>query len=328
MKRFVLAAKCIFIGTAIFAAPTALLAQDWPNRPVRLVVPFAAGGSGDILARVVAQHLSAKFQQQFVVENRPGAGGMVGTQQFISAAPDGYTIGMTNLSTMSLIPVINAAAAYDPIADFKHIAYIGGSPVVLAASPSIGVETIPSFIKYAQQPGKAFSFASSGVGSDGHLVGEAIAAALKVKGEHVPYKATAQALTDMIAGHLSFSTFTLSSTAPFLRSNSLKGLALTSDKRLADFPNLPTFKELNYPELVGTTWFSISGPAKLPDDVVNKINRGVIEAVSTPEVQARFRRDGFIAQPMSPKEFTQFIASENKRWRAVIEANGLAAKRQ
>ena len=326
MKLHGLIGNCFFIGMALLGDLSQAAAQDWPNRPVRIIVPFAAGGSGDTLARVVAQHLSASLQQQFIVENRPGAGGMIGTQQFVTAPPDGYTIGMTNLSTMSLIPVINAETTYNPIGDFKHIAYIGGSPVVLAANPGTSVRTLPGFIDFTKQPGKAFSFASSGVGSDGHLVGEAIAAALKVKSEHVPYKATAQALTDIVAGHVPFSTFTLSSTATFLRANSLNGIAVTSPERLADFPNLPTFKELNYPELVGTTWFSLSGPAKMPDDIVNKLNRAVAEAVATADVRARFRRDGFIAQPMSPADFTTFIAIENARWKAVVERAGLAGK--
>ncbi len=163
------------------------------------------------------------------------------------------------------------------------------------------------------------------MGSDGHLMGEAIASSTKVKTEHVPYKATAQALTDLVAGHVPFSTFTLSSTAPFIRANSLNGVAVTSPDRMPDFSDLPTFKELGMPELVGTTWFSLSGPARLPKDIVDKLNREVVLATSTADIQARFRRDGFIAQPMNAAEFTKFVAKENARWRVVVERAGLLA---
>jgi tripartite-type tricarboxylate transporter receptor subunit TctC len=320
--------KLVFLCLALAFVTSRANAGDWPARPVRIIVPFGAGGSGDTLARIVAQHLSESLGQPFIVEDRPGAGGIVGTEQFLAAPADGYTIGETNLSTLSLVPGINSEATYDPIADFKHIAYIGGSPVVLAANPATGVKTLPDFIAYANAPGRAFTFASSGVGSDGHLMGEAIAAALKVKSEHVPYKATAEALIDVVGGQVPFSTFTLSSTAPFLRTTSLNGIAVTSLDRLPDFPNLPTFKELNHPDLVDTTWFSFSGPAKLPDDIVEKLNKSVAAAVALPDVQAHFRRDGFIAQPMTPAEFTRFVATENEKWKSVIEYAGLAAKPQ
>jgi tripartite-type tricarboxylate transporter receptor subunit TctC len=321
-------AACLFIGTALALGAAAAKADEWPTRPVRIIVPFAAGGSGDTLARVISQHLSTALKQQFVVENRPGGAGIIGTQQFLAAPPDGYTIGITNLSTLSLAPVINPTGSYNPISDFAHIAYIGGAPVVLAANPKTSAKTLKEFIAYTNIPGNAFTFASSGVGSDGHLMGEAIASALKVKPEHVPYKATAQALTDIVAGHVPFSTFTLSSTAQFLRGSSLNGIAVTSPERMPDFPDLPTFKELDHPELIGTTWFSLSGPAKLPEEIVNRLNREVAAAVATADVQARFRRDGFITLQMSPTEFTKYVAAENAKWKPVIEKAGLAGKPQ
>jgi tripartite-type tricarboxylate transporter receptor subunit TctC len=314
----------LLILTSACAAPA--FAQDWPNRAVRIIVPFGAGGSADILARVVAEHLSAAFKQQFVVENRTGAGGAIGAQEISRAAPDGYTIGMTNLSTLSLVPVINTTIAYDPITDFTHINYVAGAPVVLAANPKTDVKTLKEFIAYANAPDKSFTFASSGVGSDGHLMGQAIALSTKIKVEHVPYKSTSQALTDIVAGHVPFSTFTLSSTAQFLRAGQLNGIAVTSPERMPDYPDLPTFKELGHADLVGTTWFSMSGPAKLPADITERLNREIAAAVSKPEIQARFRRDGFIALPMSSADFTKFVAAENARWKPLIEGAGLAGK--
>ncbi len=319
------AALLIAAAFAAAVAPLSARAQsDWPNRPVKIIVPFGAGGSADTLARVVGEHLSAAFKQQFVVENRTGAGGAIGAQALAASDPDGYTIGMTNLSTLSLVPVINKSVAYDPIKSFTHIAYVGGAPVVLAANPKTGVKTLADFVAHAK--GKAFTFASSGVGSDGHLMGQAIGISTKVKVEHVPYKSTSQALTDIVAGHVPFSTFTLSSTAQFLRSGQLNGVATTTADRLPDYPDLPTFRELGHPELIGTTWFSLSGPAGMPAAITERLNKAVLEAAAKPEVAARFRRDGFVTQPFDPAAFAKFVAEENAKWRPLIEAAGLAGK--
>jgi tripartite-type tricarboxylate transporter receptor subunit TctC len=301
-------------------------AQSWPDRPVKIIVPFGAGGSGDTLARVVAEHLSATFKQQFVVENRTGAGGAIGAAAIASASPDGMTIGITNLSILALVPAINPAVTYHPVDDFTHIAYVAGAPVVLAATPSSGIKTLKDFIDTAKKGDKPLTFASSGVGSDGHLMGIAIALATNITLEHVPYRSTSQALTDVVAGHVALCTFTLSSTAQFLRGGQLNGVAVTSPDRMPDQPELPTFRELGYPQLVGTTWFSLSGPPKLPADIVDKLNAEVARIVALPDVQARFRRDGFIAQSMSPAAFTKYVGEEVARWKPLVEKAGLAGK--
>jgi tripartite-type tricarboxylate transporter receptor subunit TctC len=317
----------LFLAILMALASSApVSAQNWPDRPVKIIVPFGAGGSADTLARVVAEHLSTTFKQQFVVENRTGAGGMIGAQAIANSPPDGTTIGFTNLSILSLIPVINRSVTYHPLNDFTHIAYVAGAPVALAVTPSTGVKTFKEFVDYANKLGRPITFASSGVGSDGHLMGEAIALAAKIKVEHIPYRSTSQALTDVVAGHVAFCTFTLSSTAQFLRAGSLTGVAVTSPERMPDNQEIPTFKELGYPQLVGTTWFSLSGPAKLPAEIVQKLNVEITRIVALPDVQTRLRRDGFIAQPMSPAEFTKFVDDENNRWKPLIEAAGLAGK--
>ncbi len=311
-------------GTFLSLAPAS--AQDWPNRPVRVIVPFGAGGTGDTLARVVAEHLSASLKQQFVVENRTGAGGMIGVQALASSAPDGYTIGITNVSTLSLIPVINPKNSYHPLNDFTHVAFVAGAPVALTVFPKLGIKTLPDFIAYAGKSDKPLTFASSGLGSDGHLIGEAIAASTKIKVEHIPYKSTSQALTDVVGGHVAFSTFTLSSSSAFIRAGTLTGVAVTSPERMADYPDLPTFKELGYGDLVASTWFSISAPTKLPKDILDKLNREIGTAMAKPEVQARMRRDGLLTESMSPEAFTKFVASEGARWTPLIERTGLAGK--
>ena len=314
----------VLVGTALFTGSAA--AQGWPTKPVRIIVPFGAGGTGDALARIVADHISASLKQQFVVENRTGAGGMIGVQALASSAPDGYTVGITNVSTLSLIPVLNPEQSYHPLNDFTHIAYVAGAPVSLAVFPKTGIKTLKDFIAYANKSAKPLTFASSGLGSDGHLIGEAIAASTKIKVEHIPYKSTGQALTDVVGGHVTFSTFTLSSTSSFIRAGTLTGVAVTSPARMPDYPDLPTFKELGHPDLVASTWFSISGPAKLSKAIAERLNREINAAMAKPEVQARMRRDGLLTQAMTPAEFTKFVAAESARWTPLVERAGLAGK--
>jgi tripartite-type tricarboxylate transporter receptor subunit TctC len=324
-------ARCVLVGCVLAGLQSSSFSQpagadEWPSHAIKIIVPFGAGGAGDTLARIVAQHLSESLGEPFVVEDRPGAGGILGTQQIVTAAPDGYTIGITNLSTLSLIPVINPEATYKPLRDLRHIAYIGGSPVVLAANDGTHAKTLRDVVSYASAPGHAFTFSSSGVGSDGHLMGVAIATALNLKPEHVPYRSTAEALTDVVAGQVPFSTSTLSSTSGFLHASKLLGIAVTSPDRIPDFPDLPTFRELGHPELLDNTWFAFSGPAELSDEVVIKLNKAVVAAVAMLDVQERFRRDGFLARAMNSEEFTNFVAAENAKWKTVIERAGLAAK--
>ncbi|MDP2358231.1 MAG: tripartite tricarboxylate transporter substrate binding protein [Beijerinckiaceae bacterium] len=314
----------LIAGLCLLAPLPAFAQADWPNRPVKLIVPFGAGGSSDVLARIVAEQLGKTFKQQFVVENRPGAGGTIGVTQIANAEPDGYTIGVTNLSTLALAPFINQSVTYDPMKSLTHIAYVGGAPVLLSAAIKTGVKTIPEFIAYTKA--KSFTFVSSGVGSDGHLMGQAIALAMGLKIEHVPYSQTAQALGDLVAGHVPFSTFTLSSTSQFLRSNQVYGVAVTTPERLPDYANVPTFSEAGYPALIGTTWFSISGPAKMPKEISERLNKEILAAVMRPETVERYRRDGFIANTLSATDFTKFVADEILRWKPVIEAAGLAKR--
>lgn len=312
----------LLAALAMCAAAPAFAQADWPNRPVKVIVPFGAGGSSDVLARLVAEQLGRTFKQQFVVENRPGAGGVIGVSQIASADPDGYTIGVTNLSTLALAPFINQSVAYDPMKSLTHIAYVGGAPVLLASAQKTGVKTLKEFVAYTKD--KSFTFVSSGVGSDGHLMGQAIAMSMGLKVEHVPYSQTSQALSDLVASHVPFSTFTLSSTSQFVRAGQVNAIAVTTPGRLPDYPDVPTFAENGYPALVGTTWFSMSDPAKLPKEIADKLNREIIAAVARPESVERYRRDGFIANPLSTDDFTKFVADEIVRWKPVIQAAGLS----
>jgi tripartite-type tricarboxylate transporter receptor subunit TctC len=320
MRRSLVVLTCL-AASVLATAPGA--AQEWPTRPVRIVNTFAAGGTADVLARTVAEHLSSAFGQQFFVETRPGAGGAIGVQSVVNAPPDGYNFVITNVSLLVLQPLTNARLGYDPDRDLTNIAYIAGAPVVLAVNAASAAKTLKDFIAAAQKSAKPLTYSSSGLGSMGHLLAELFAQNAGIKVEHVPYKGAAQSLMDLVGGHIDFSSQTVSSTAAQLRSGALRGLATTANERLPDYPDLPTFKELGFPDLVSTTWFSLSGPAGLPDEIVRRVNREVVRGMTKPEAQRRLQQDGLVTEPLDPGQFRNLIAAETVRWKPVAERAGL-----
>ncbi|HWF95420.1 MAG TPA: tripartite tricarboxylate transporter substrate binding protein [Xanthobacteraceae bacterium] len=309
-------------------SPTAAWAQtqNWPARPVRIINTFAAGGAADLLARTVADGLSGAFGQPFIVETRAGAGGAIGVQSVMAMPPDGYNLVITNVSILVLAPISNPRLGYAPLRDLVNIAYIAGSPIVLSVNPKSGIRTLAQFIDSAKKGGKPLPYSSSGVGSMGQLFAESFAQQAGIAIEHVPYKGASQGLLDLVGGHIAFASQTLTSTFGEISGGTLTAIAQTSDRRLPDFPDLPTFKEQGFPDLVSTTWFSLSGPAGLPADIVQKVNRTVVQTMGRPEIEQRLRHEGMVTQALSPAEFLQLIEAETIRWRPVIERAGLIEK--
>jgi tripartite-type tricarboxylate transporter receptor subunit TctC len=307
-------------------AQTQAQVQAWPTRPVRIVNTFAAGGAADLLARTVADGLTAAFGQPFIVETRAGAGGTIGVQSVMATPPDGYTFVITNVSILVLAPISNPRLAYAPLRDLVNIAYIAGSPIVLSVNPASGVRTLDEFTAMARKGGKPLPYSSSGVGSMGQLFAESFAQQAAIAVEHVPYKGASQGLLDLVGGHISFAAQTLTSTFGQIRAGTLTAVAQTAERRLPDFPDLPTFREQGYPDLVTTTWFSLSGPAGLPADIVEKVNRTVVSTMARPEIDQRMRQEGMVTQALTPAEFRQLIETETVRWKPVIERAGLVEK--
>jgi tripartite-type tricarboxylate transporter receptor subunit TctC len=318
-------AVCL-IGACLTGAPACAQSQPWPSHPVRIVNTFAAGGAADVLARTVAEGLGATFGQPFYVETRAGAAGAIGVQAVAATPPDGYNFVITNVSILVLAPISNPRLGYAPLRDLTNIAYIAGSPVVFSVNPASGIRTLDQFIAYAKKAGKPLPYSSSGVGSMGQLLTESFAQQAGIAVEHVPYKGAAQGLLDLIGGHIAFGSQTVGSTSGQLRAGALTGIAQSAPARLPDFPDIPTFKELGYPDLVSTTWFSLSGPAGLPPDVVQKVNRAVADTMARPQTQQRLREEGMVTETFSPAEFRQLIESETARWRPVLERAGLIEK--
>jgi tripartite-type tricarboxylate transporter receptor subunit TctC len=311
--------------TGALMLSTSVTADEWPSRPVRMINTFAAGGTADVLTRLVADHLSSVFKQQFFVETRAGAAGTIGVKAVADSPPDGYNFALTNITHLVLAPISNPKLGYDPMRDLTNIAYVAGSPIILSVNAKSGVKTLKEFIERGKASDTGLTYSSSGVGSSGQLVAEAFAKLAGIKIEHVPYKGASQGIMDLVAGHISFSAQTVSSTASQIRGGALHAIAHSGKERFADFPNVPTFKEMGY-DVVATTWFSISGPAGLPKNITDKMNSEIVRAVSKPEVMARLRQDGLIAETMSIDQLKNHILAESARWKPVLEQLGLIGK--
>jgi tripartite-type tricarboxylate transporter receptor subunit TctC len=302
-------------------------AQSWPSKPVKIIAPFAAGGTADTLGRIIADHLSTAFKQQFYVENRGGAGGLIGAQAAVPADPDGYTLVVSSIASNVISPAFHANAGYDGLRDFTHIAYLGGPPVVLIVHPSMGVKTYKEFLALARASKEPISYISPGAGSHAYLMGEYLARQEKFKVSHIPYKGAGPALTDLVAGHVKLGLMTYSSAAAQVRAGKVQALAITSEKRVPSLPDVPTFRELGQ-DLVAATWFSLSGPAKLPNDIVQQISRETLKAMQLPEVQKRLEMDAIETRLFSPEEFTKFIEAETARWAPLAKEIAASQKKK
>jgi tripartite-type tricarboxylate transporter receptor subunit TctC len=303
----------------------ATLAQTWPSKPVRIVVPFAPGGTADTLGRLVATKLSDTFKESFIIENRGGAGGVVGSELVAKAAPDGYTLVVSGVASHCIAPAMSKEFPFDPLRDFTHIALFGGPPGVLVINPDVPAKDLKEFIAYAKAQNGKLSFGSPGNGTQGHLIAEQLKQVTGIKMTHVPYRGASLAVSDLIAGHIPVTSTTLTTAAGQIKAGKARALAVSSAKRIPEFPDIPTFAELGYPELTASIWFSLSGPAGMAPEVVNRLNAEVRRALQLPDVRERLRLEGIEPGDLDPQQFTAFVASELKRWAPVVRASGARA---
>jgi tripartite-type tricarboxylate transporter receptor subunit TctC len=315
------AATAVLAVWLFVADPGAGQAGDWPSRPVKLIVPFAAGGSADLLGRTFAQALSASLGQQVYVENRGGAGGMAASAQVARAEPDGYTLLVSGVASHVIAPAFGRKWEYDPIRDFTHIAYFGGPPIVWVVHPSLGVSELDQLLALARNASEPLSYGSPGVGTQGHLVVAYLARALSLPLAHVAYKGANPAMFDLVGGHIKLASVTWSTALPHIQAGAVRAIAVTSKRRLAAFPDLPTFAELGYPDLVATTWFSLSGPPGLPSAIVDRLNHAVLAALDLPEVHTRLEQEGIDAERMDPATFANFVQEESARWLPIVRSS-------
>jgi tripartite-type tricarboxylate transporter receptor subunit TctC len=297
-------------------------AQAWPAKPVRIIVPFAPGGTADTLGRLVAHRLNESFKENFVIENRGGAGGVIGSDLVAKAAPDGYTLVVSGVASHCIAPALSRKFPFDPVRDFTHIALFGGPPGVLVVHPSLPVRDLKEFVAHAKAEVGKLAYGSPGNGTQGHLIAEQLKQVAEIQMTHVPYKGASLAVADLIAGHLTVTSTTLTTAATQIKAGRARALAVSSAKRVPDFPDLPTFAEFGYPELTASIWFSLSGPAGMPSEVVNRLNAEVRRILHLSDVRERLRPEGIEPGDLDPQQFAAYMAAEVKRWEPIVRKSG------
>jgi tripartite-type tricarboxylate transporter receptor subunit TctC len=306
------------------AALPAAAQTAWPTKPVKVVAAFAPGGVADLMARLMAQQLQEALKQPFVVENRPGAGGIIGTDFVAKAAPDGYTLLLTTSAAQGVAPVLQPNVPYDPVKDFTHIAFLGRGPSVMLANAEAPYKTLKDFIEAAKKKSDSVNFGSGGQGSLGHLTGEMIARTINVPMTHIAYRGSAPAQVALLGNEIEIIVDNLSAHAGQIQEGKLRPLGLAAEQRLDSFPNIPTFAEQGFPSVVSAAWFGITGPAKMPEDLVRRIHAESQRIVAQDAVKARMRELGLVADgSMTAQQYSAFVGAENKKWGDVIKAAGI-----
>ena len=326
MKRY--AALLSRLLPALISAPlsTAGAADTYPARPIRFVVPFAPGGSSDTITRLLGPRLAEQMGQQFVLDNRAGGNGAIGTQIVAQAAPDGYTIGLAYIATLATNPAISGDVGYDPIKDFAAITQLTTSANVLAVHPSVGATSVKEFIALAKAKPGHLNYSSGGIGTIGHLSAELLQHAAGVKLNHIVYKGSGQAVIDLLGGHVGIMFSGMAAVQGHAKSGRLKLLAVTGKERMPVAPDVPTIAESGYAGFEAVGWFGLIAPARLPKPIVTRLNSETIRAINTPEVQARLTAIGFDVVTSTPEAFARYIGSEVVKWRDLAKQMGLQAK--
>jgi tripartite-type tricarboxylate transporter receptor subunit TctC len=300
-------------------------AQSWPNKPIRLVVPFSAGGNTDIVARLFAQELSKTLGQSVIVENKPGASGNIGADAVAKSAPDGYTLVMGTVGTHAINASLYKKMPYDAIKDFAPVTLLASVPNVLVVPPSLPVKSVKELVAYGKaNPGK-LSFASSGVGSSIHLSGEMFRTTTGIDMTHIAYKGSAPAVTDLIAAQVQLMFDNLPTSLQYVKTDKLRALAVTTAKRIEALPDVPTMIESGFPGFETGSWFGVFAPAATPKDIIARLNTELLKIAQTPEMQQKLLQSGAEPVGKGSEEFTAYVRSETTKWAKVVKDSGATA---
>jgi tripartite-type tricarboxylate transporter receptor subunit TctC len=303
---------------ATFAAPAATHAQGYPNKPIRMIVPFPPGGGVDFVGRVVGQKLAERIGQQIAIDNRAGANGIVGLQALMSAPPDGYTIAAVSAGPLAINPHLYAKLPYNTLRDFTPIANMINFPLMLVAHPSLPVKNVKDLIALAKARPNEITYSHPGVGNTGHIAGEVLNSVGNVKTVGIPYKGTAPSVIAVLSGeaHLTYSS--IPTALPHIRAGKLRALGVGNAKRMPSLPEFPTVAESGLPGYEAYAWGGMLGPANMPNDIVQRLAKEIIASVNSKEVTERMLNEGTVPTPSGPEEFSAYIKSEIKKWGDVV----------
>jgi tripartite-type tricarboxylate transporter receptor subunit TctC len=310
-----------FLGIALLITSNAF-AQAWPTKPLRVIVTFAPGGSSDIVARLVAIPLQTELGQTIVVDNKPGAGGTIGALEAARAAPDGYTLMLSNSSPISISPAMQDEPRYDPVKSFTHVSYIGSVANVFVLHPSVPAKNLSELIGWIKAQPNPVNYGSGGIGSIGHIVGETMKNEHGLKMEHVGYKGSSPMHNDLLPGTIKLAIDTLPQNVPFIKDGRLRAIAVTSSARASMAPEVPSVLESGEKKLVAENFLGVSGPAGLPRDVVSRLHAAVKKSLADPKVTQRLAELGVQGRDMTPEEFTAFVANQVKEWYQPVKDSG------
>jgi tripartite-type tricarboxylate transporter receptor subunit TctC len=294
-------------------------AQTYPNRPIRMIVPYAAGGASDTTGRIVASRLGERLKQQLVVENRTGAGGAIGAEVAAKAPPDGYTLLLASSSEIAMLPAVSRKLGYDPVRDFAPVAMVGDVPLLLVTHPSVPAKSVAELIALAKAKPGTINYGSAGIGATSHLAMAYFNALTKTQMVHVPYKGSVPATADLVAGHLQVGTPTLPAALPFEKSGQLRVLAVTSARRWPSLPNVPTIAESGLPEYEVVLWTGVMAPAGTPPDIIQLLYREIAQVLAQPEVKENLARQGAEVSAADPEKFAAIVKAELAKWARVVK---------
>ena len=310
----------IGLGAAIAAFAATAWGQQYPNKPLKMILPFPAGGPTDIVARAMGQGLSEALGYNVVIDNRPGGGGMIGATMAARSAADGYTLLLGGITTFGVAPSIHKNPPYDSVKDFQPVTLATRQPILLMTHPSLPAKSLKEFIALAKARPGEINYASSGPGGSGHMAGELFKLTTGVNLVHIPYKGAPPALNELIAGQVQVLFGTILITAPHVRSGRVRALAITGQQRSMDLPEVLTFAEAGLPGYDASSWNGILVPAGTPRAIVERLNVELVRILKTPNVRERRAQDGALPAPSTPEEFASFIKSEIAKWAKVVQA--------
>jgi len=311
------------ILAAVFALfATVAHAQAWPSKPIKIIVPYPAGGTSDILARALGPGLQAALGQAIVVENKPGATGNVGADFVAKSPPDGYTLLLADIGSLAISPSVFASLPFDPVKDFAPVVMVAYSPHILAVHPSVAANNVKELVAYAKANPDRLNFAVSGIGGANHLAGIDFAQRTGIKWTYIPYKGGSQAITDVMGGQAQVLFNGMLATYPAVKEGKLKAIAISSAKRFSAAPDLPTVAEGGVTGFETGSWQGIVAPANTPAEIVTKLHGTVMKILATPEMKDRLDKAGAEVRPQTPEQFGAFIAAEKARWAKVVKESG------